>query len=126
MKSDIYIERMEFPETFDEFAEEYGFYDDGFVFCPNSRRIKSNAINQRIYDFCDKLGIPKKSAHKIRKTFISQMIVAGIDLDTVCRVSGHTDISTTFNSYTYSLVKKEDRTETFSSMCSDLDNVINV
>ena len=107
-------------------SEEYGFYDDGYVFCPNSRRIKSNAINMRIYDFCDKLKIPKKSAHKIRKTFISQMIVAGIDLDTVCRVSGHTDISTTFNSYTYSLVKKEDRTETFSSMCSDLDSVINV
>ena len=107
-------------------SEEYGFYDDGYVFCPNSKRIKSNAINQRIYDFCDKLKIPKKSAHKIRKTFISQMIVTGIDLDTVCRVSGHADISTTFNSYTYSLVKKEDRAEVFSGMCSDLDNVINV
>ena len=107
-------------------SEEFGYYDEGYIFCPHSKRIKSNAINMRIYDFCEKLGIPKKSAHKIRKTFISQMITSGIDLDTVCRVSGHTDISTTFNSYTYSLTKKENRTEVFSNMCSDLNNVINM
>lgn len=107
-------------------SEEFGYYDEGYIFCPHSKRIKSNAINMRIYDFCEKLGIPKKSAHKIRKTFISQMITSGIDLDTVCRVSGHTDISTTFNSYTYSLTKKENRTEAFSNMCSDLNNVINM
>lgn len=105
-------------------SEEYGYYDDGFIFCPHSKRIKSNAINQRIYAFCDALGIPKKSAHKIRKTFISQMIFSGIDLDTVCRVSGHTDINTTFNSYTFSLTKKEDRIEQFTNMCSELENVI--
>ena len=106
-------------------SDKYGFYDDGYIFCPNSKRIKSNTIDIKIYDYCEKLGIPKKSAHKIRKTFISQMIINGMDIDTVCRVSGHTDIKTTFNSYTYSLTKKEDRIEDFQSMCSDLDEVIN-
>ena len=109
-----------------ETSEKYGFYDEGYVFCPNSRRLKSVTIDVKIYDFCEKIGIPKKSAHKIRKTFISQKIICGIDLDTVCRVSGHTDISTTFNSYTYSLTKKEDRVDEFQNMCSDLNDCINV
>ena len=109
-----------------EASEKYGFYDDGYVFCPNSRRLKSVTIDIKIYDYCEKIGIPKKSAHKIRKTFISQMIVSGIDLDTVCRVSGHTDITTTFNSYTYSLTRKDDRVSEFQNMCSDLDDCINV
>ena len=107
-----------------EASEKYGFYDDGYVFCPNSRRLKSVTIDIKIYEFCEKIGIPKKSAHKIRKTFISQMIVNGIDIDTVCRVSGHTDITTTFNSYTYSLTKKDDRINDFQKLCSDLNRVI--
>ena len=106
-------------------SDKYGFYDEGYIFCPNSKRVKSSTIDIKIYDYCEKLGIPKKSAHKIRKTFISQMIIAGMDIDTVCRVSGHTDITTTFNSYTYSLTKKEDRLEEFQNMCSDLNEVLN-
>ena len=108
-----------------EASNKYGFYDDGYVFCPYSRRLKSSTIDIKIYEFCEKIGIPKKSAHKIRKTFISQMVFNGIDIDTVCRVSGHTDITTTFNSYTYSLTKKEDRIEAFQDLCSDVRNVIN-
>jgi len=104
-------------------SDDNGFYDDGYIFCPNSKRMKSNAIDIKLYDFCEKIGIPKKSAHKIRKTFISQMISNGIDLDTVCRVSGHTDIKTTFDSYTYSLVRKEDRLDEFQDVCSDLEQL---
>lgn len=105
-------------------SEEYSYYDDGFLFCPHSRRVRSNTIDIKLYEYCDKIGIPKKSAHKIRKTFISQMVISGIDIDTICRVSGHADIATTFNSYTYSLTKKEDRLEIFQDMCSDLDNTL--
>lgn len=107
-----------------EASEEFGFYDDGYIFCPNSSRIRANRIDIILYDYCEKVGIPKKSAHKIRKTFISQMIICGIDFDTICRVAGHTDFNTTFNSYTYSLTKKEDRLEEFQNMCSDLEDVI--
>ena len=107
-----------------EASDKYGFYDNGFVFCPYSKRLKSSTIDIKIYEFCEKIGIPKKSAHKIRKTFISQMVFNGIDIDTVCRVSGHTDITTTFNSYTYSLTKKEDRLDAFQALCSDVKDVI--
>ena len=50
----------------------------------------------------------KKSAHKIRKTFISRLVNSGkVDIDTICRVVGHVDMKTTFTSYTFSLDHKE-------------------
>lgn len=105
-------------------SDEYGFYDNGYIFCPNSQRVRSNTIDIKIYDYCEQLGIPKKSAHKIRKTFISQMIANGIDLDTICRVSGHTDFKTTFESYIFSLTKKEDRNAEFEEICSDVESLL--
>lgn len=89
-------------------SKQYGFYDEGYIFCPNSKRIVSNTVDTKIYRYCKILGIPAKSAHKIRKTYISQIIRDGIDLDTVCKVSGHVDLKTTFDSYCYSLDKKEE------------------
>lgn len=105
-------------------SDEFGFYDDGYIFCPNSKRIRSNTIDKRIYNFCDSININKKSAHKIRKTYISTMVSSGIDLDTIRRVSGHTDISTTFNSYTYSLNSDEENHKEFEDMCCDISNIV--
>lgn len=87
-----------------ESSKVYGLYDDDFIFCPNSKRINANTIDKKLYNYCSKIGIDKKSAHKIRKTYISTLIHSGeIDIDTICRVAGHIDMRTTFTSYCYSL-----------------------
>lgn len=99
-------------------SEKYGYHDRDYIFCPKSRRICSNTIDNNLYRYCDKLGIPRKSAHKIRKTYISQIINSGIDLDTVCRISGHVDLKTTFQSYYYSLEKKDDIYDKFEAIFS--------
>lgn len=87
---------------------QYNYYDNDYVFCPASKRLTSNSIDKLLYRYCEEVGIPKKSAHKIRKTYISQLVVGGIDLDTVCRVSGHADLKTTLESYFYSLDRKNE------------------
>lgn len=97
-------------------SERYRYYDDDYVFCPNSQRMRATSIDSKIYRVCEKIGIPPKSAHKIRKTYISQIINNGIDLDTVCRVSGHVDLKTTFQSYYFSLEKKDEVYEKFNNM----------
>ena len=101
-------------------SEEYGFYDDNYIFCPRSKRITSNSIDYKIYRYADKLGIPRKSAHKIRKTYISTIITDGIDLDTVCKVSGHVDLKTTFESYLFCLDRKEKTYEKFNNIFNSL------
>lgn len=88
-------------------SEQYGYYDEGYIFCPRSKRITANSIDKKLYNYCSAISVDRKSAHKIRKTFISRLIHSGqIDIDTVCRVAGHIDMKTTFMSYCFSLDHK--------------------
>lgn len=105
-------------------SEKYNYYDDGYIFCPRGSRMHSDSIDSKIYRICEKIGIPKKSAHKIRKTYISQIIKNGVDLDTVCRISGHVDLKTTFNSYLFCLEKKEEVYDKFNDMFKDVQDII--
>ena len=87
-----------------ESSDKYGYYDDGYIFCPKSRRVAANSIDKKLYNYCDAINMKRKSAHKIRKTYISKLIHSGqVDIDTVCKVAGHVDMKTTFTSYCYSL-----------------------
>lgn len=98
-------------------SEEYGYYDNGYIFCPQSRRISAASIDKKLYKYCDAIGIDKKSAHKIRKTYISRLINSGqIDIDTVCRVIGHADMKTTFTSYCYSLNRQNEMQNKFENV----------
>lgn len=101
-------------------SEYYGYYDNGYIFCPNSKRMISNSIAHTLSRYCEAVGIPEKSAHKIRKTYISQAINGGVDLDTVCRVSGHVDLKTTFQSYLFALERKEEIHEKFEELFKDV------
>lgn len=101
-------------------SDKYGYYDRGYVFCPHSKRMQANSVGKKITSYCDAIGIPKKSAHKIRKTYISQIIKEGIDLDTVCRVVGHVDFKTTFESYLFSLDRKDETHQKFENVLGDV------
>lgn len=101
-------------------SQHYNYYDNDFIFCPASKRMESNTIDKKLYNYCADIGIPKKSAHKIRKTYISEIINGGIDLDTVCKVSGHVDLKTTLQSYYFCLERKEDVYDKFDAMFDDL------
>lgn len=90
-----------------EASDQYGYYDEGYIFCPRSKRVTANSIDKKLYNYCNAISVNKKSAHKIRKTFISRLIHSGeIDIDTVCKVAGHVDMKTTFMSYCFSLDHK--------------------
>ena len=98
----------------------YEYYDNDYIFCPRSKRMASNSIDHLLIRYCNDINIPKKSAHKIRKTYISQAINSGIDLDTVCRISGHVDLKTTFQSYLFALERKEEIYDKFNDIFQDV------
>lgn len=106
-------------------SEMYNYFDNNYIFCPSSKRICSTSIDNNLYRYCEKLGIPKKSAHKIRKTYISQILNSGMDLDTVCRVSGHVDLKTTLESYLFCLERKDDIYNKFNTMFSEVSTSVN-
>lgn len=79
-------------KTFNPFSE--------FIFLDTKGRIMStDMIRKRLYLVCVKVGIPKKSPHKIRKTYGSILLDNGIDNKFIETQMGHTDILCTERFY---------------------------
>ena len=70
-----------------------------------------SSVRKAYYAYCDKLGIPRKSTHKARKTFISALFDAGFNLNTIRQIAGHVDEKTTLNNYIYDRSPKSERAE---------------
>lgn len=67
-----------------------------------NRRFWTNTFNDRLYKACDKCGLPRRSMHKIRKTYGTTLIDANVEDGLIMSQMGHSDISTTRKYYYYS------------------------
>ena len=56
-------------------------------------------------DFCEREGVPFKGLHSFRHTVATESIVNGADVSTVAAILGHSNISTTLNTYTHAVKK---------------------
>ena len=66
------------------------------------RTFWKNTFNDRLYKACDKCGLPRRSMHKIRKTYGTTLIDANVEDSLIMSQMGHSDISTTRKYYYYS------------------------
>lgn len=64
-----------------------------FVFEEDGKRLTTLLIRKRIYSICKKVGVYKKSPHKIRATYDTILLDNGVDKRTVKDQMGHSDIS---------------------------------
>lgn len=69
--------------------------DSEYCFQINGSQRHSCIFTNRLYRICDSLGIQKRSLHKCRKTFATNMINNQVPEVLVMSQMGHTDISTT-------------------------------
>ena len=65
----------------------------------NQKRVLAATVRKRLYRICDKLGLKRKSPHKIRKTYGSILLDHSIDQKLVTQLMGHTNIACTENFY---------------------------
>lgn len=65
----------------------------------NGERMTGACFRHRLYRICDKLGIKRKSTHKIRKTYGSILLDNNVDNRLIINQMGHTDIVTTETKY---------------------------
>lgn len=70
---------------------EQGFHDEDYLFQNSLGRIISRAVDTRIRKYCDHINILQKSTHKVRKTYISTLIDAGININEIRKAVGHED-----------------------------------
>jgi len=88
----------EFTKVLDELKELTG--NQKYILSyDNGDNIKTLKVRKQLYMVCDKLGIKRKSPHKLRKTYISILLDNGVDKRLIQDVAGHTEIATSERNY---------------------------
>lgn len=89
-----------------------------YVFMNKGNRLKGSNISLKLYRMCKILGITPRSLHKIRKTYATSLLNAGVDEKIIEKQMGHTSISTTKNYYYYNNRKTEEISNVLSNAIS--------
>ena len=82
---------------------------DGYIFSMNDAPCPYGAIRKTFVRYCKTLGIIYKSSHKVRKIYISTLIDAGVNINTIRELVGHADERTTYSSYCFDRNSKDER-----------------
>lgn len=94
------------------FGKEYLFtYKDNRLFTIHT-------LTMALYRACEKVGIPKRSMHVLRKTYATRLINAGVEEAVVICQMGHTNFTTTKNYYYYN-------DKTINQIAEKIQNAIN-
>ena len=82
--------------------QKYGYdKNDDYIFHSSGKRTNHYSIQAMIKRGCEYIDMMVKSAHKIRKTYISTLIDSGLNIDEIRRTVGHSDERTTYSNYCY-------------------------
>jgi len=96
------------------FNKEHG-WDNQFLFLDNNERIIRKRLDTQIRKYCRQLGITIRSMHKIRKYYISILKLNGVPDEEIKRTAGHRDLTTTFNSYCFSVLERTENEKLIES-----------
>ena len=81
-----------------------------YLFEYKGKRIRGNTFNKRLNLICQKLGLPHRTMHKIRKTYGTTLIDAKVDEGFIKEQMGHSDITTTKKLYYFSNKTEKNKT----------------
>lgn len=79
----------------------YTGQQNDYIFMRNGQRIKAAWLSNKIESLCRCIDIPHRSFHKIRKTYATNLLDAGVGENIITRQMGHTEILTTKKFYYY-------------------------
>lgn len=71
-------------------------------------KIHDRALDLRLEQYCRKIGIPRKSMHKIRATYVSLLRDAGLTFESIAEQVGHKSTITTANNYSFDLKSEKE------------------
>ena len=91
---------LELIEVARAYQEEHG-YKGEYIFSTTEDALSYAETNILLKKYCKRLGILYRSSHKSRKTYISSLIDAGININTIRSYAGHADERTTYFNYCF-------------------------
>lgn len=113
---------VEILELLEETNKRFGYYDDGYLFvsCFNKRTAPSTIANC-LFKLCKEAGIKvPKGNHKIRKTFISSLFDANININTIREMAGHESEQTSLKNYCFDRTERTELENKLDNMCSNI------
>lgn len=75
--------------------------DSDYMMWKNGHRISKKMFYEYLVKACEDVDIPKRSMHKIRRTYATMLIDANVEDSLIMEQMGHSDISTTRKYYYY-------------------------
>ena len=91
---------MEIVEVSSRYQREHNCKGE-YIFSTNDKPLVYREVNVLLKKYCERLEIPYRSSHKLRKTYISSLIDAGVNINTIRSYAGHADEKTTYYNYCF-------------------------
>ncbi|MCQ2567614.1 MAG: site-specific integrase [Mogibacterium sp.] len=101
-----------------EYKKEHGYQTDGYIFSVTDSYLTYRSVTDLFLKYCKKLGIPPKGSHGSRRAFISTLLDAGVNINTVRTQVGHKDERTTLHNYAHSRYSKDEKWNVFDEIVS--------
>ena len=79
------------------------------IFAQKDQRVYNSTANGRLRELCKSAGIPKISIHGLRHTHASLLIFEGVSVASVAKRLGHSNITTTQETYIHIIRELEDK-----------------
>lgn len=91
---------MQIIEECRRYQEEHGGAME-YIFSMTKEPLVHDEVNLLLRRYCKRIGIDYRSSHKIRKTYISKLIDANMNINTIREMVGHADERTTYHNYCF-------------------------
>ena len=91
---------LELVEIARKYQEEHGCKSE-YIFSITEKPLKYREVNALLKKYCKSADILYRPSHSSRKTYISSLIDAGININTVRSYAGHADERTTYFNYCF-------------------------
>lgn len=109
----ITTQAKEILKTIEEEKMKFGLPLDGYIFSINSDPLPYSTVYKLYMHYCDTIGTFRKGPHKSRKTYISTLIDAGVNINTIRATVGHCDEHTTLQAYCFDRSTEDEQVEMF-------------
>lgn len=111
-------EAQKLIDTSRHYQREHHFPDNGYIFSITDKPLTERCISTLYEKYCKKLGIIQKSSHKARKTFVSNLLSNGVNINTVRQAAGHEDERTTYANYCFDTTDENEKKLQFEKALS--------
>lgn len=95
-----------------------------YLFEKAGKRVRGKAFSDKLVRLCRQAGIPPRSGHKMRKTFVTELKKSGMDAKAISKVVGHVQVETSDKYYYFNNTERDAIAKAMDSALENLTQPI--